>query len=233
MKDDQLAANIAEWIKDHQYTCLADANGVEVWRCQKPGSVNLAFDICITRFGISMFGDIDSLVFSVGASYGLGFLARTPDGYMIEKLDERYRSEREFDEDYFREQVCEAIFERLEESEVQLPDWMADQTLRRGKFDDLTTWLEERLEDENQPLPEDIDLQDLQEILGEAADIEDDAAGHALLHEHEDTLNISDTWECRLTKPSKSLVRRLHYVSHAARQILAIKAAAEQVAHPC
>lgn len=231
MKDDQLAANIAEWIKDHQYTCLADANGVEVWRCQKPGSVNLAFDICITRFGISMFGDIDSLVFGVGSSYGLGFLARTPDGYMIEKLDKRYRDEREFDQGYFHGRLADVVFDLLDSSieEELLPEWMRDEQQRRGKFSELQEWIHEQHEEGCRAL----EFDDLDTVLSQAERIEDGREAHDLLSENEELLDISDTWEFDFTKPSKSLVRRLHYVSHAARQILAIKAAAEQVAHPC
>ena len=216
MSTDQFAENAAKWLKDHQYTCLADANGVEVWRCQKPGSINLAFDICITRFGISMFGDADSLVFNVGRSYGLDFLARNPDGYMIEKLDERYRSEREFDQDAFESIVFEAIIERLRED---LPDGhdQPECTTLAG----LAEWIEEQGFES--------DLAELVDVAHEALFIdENEVRVFDWLRENEEALGLSDTWELRTDKPSESLMRRLHYISHAARQILAIKAAQQQ-----
>ncbi len=216
---EDIAQRIAEWTKDHKYTCLTDANGVEVWRCQQPGSINLAFDICITRFGISVFGDIGTLVFRVGASYGLSFLARTPDGYMIEKLEELYRREREFDEEAFRGIVFDAITERLNS---ELPD----ELLPLPEFDGLAhlrDWIEEQAFED--------DLVDLSDVIGEALLIDENPTRvHDWLADNEEALGLSDTWECRTDKPSSSLVRRLHYVSHAARQILAQKAAEQQVA---
>lgn len=232
MSKQDWAARIAEWLNDHEYTCLADSNGVEVWRCQRPGSIHLAFDICINRFGISMFGDIDSLVFRVGASYGLPFLARDPDGYMIEKLDERYRKEREFDQACFHERLADAVFDLLDSTleEDLLPEWMRDENQRRGKLSELQDWICEQLEDGNDAMAFD----DLTTVLDQAVRIEDAREAHALLSENEELLDVGDTWEWRLTKPSESLVRRLHYVSHAARQILAKKEAeAGQAVQPC
>lgn len=212
MSVDQFAKNAAEWLKDHQYTCMADANGVEVWRCQKPGSIHLAFDICISRFGMAMFGDADSLVFSVGSSYGLDFLARNPDGYMIGKLDERYRCEREFDRERFEAIVFEAITGRLER---ELPDDHAQPECTT--LEELSAWIEEQ-EFENS-------WAELSDVAGEALEIdENEVRIFDWLQEHEDDLDISDTWEYRTDRPSSSLLRRLHYISHAARQILAIKA---------
>lgn len=212
MSHEQYAKNAAEWLKDHQYTCMTDANGVEVWRCQKPGSIHLAFDICITRFGMTMFGDADSLVFNVGSGYGLDFLARNPDGYMIEKLDERYRREREFDCERFEAIVFEAITERLER---ELPDDHAQPECTT--LEELAEWIEEQ-EFENE-------LGDLVDVAGEALSIDENPVRvFDWLRDNEEALDISDTWEYRTDRPSSSLLRRLHYISHAARQILAIKA---------
>ncbi len=212
----QFAKNAADWLKDHQYACLADANGVEVWRCKKPDSIHLAFDICITRFGMTMFGDTGSLVFNADSSYGLPFLARNPDGYMIEKLDERYRSEREFDQDAFESIVFEAIIERLRED---LPDGhdQPECTTLAG----LAEWIEEQGFES--------DLAELVDVAHEALFIdENEVRVFDWLRENEEALGLSDTWELRTDKPSESLMRRLHYISHAARQILAIKAAQQQ-----
>ena len=57
----ELAARVAEDLAQHQYTQLVNENGVEVWRCQQPGTRVYHFDICVTAYGMSMFGDIDVL----------------------------------------------------------------------------------------------------------------------------------------------------------------------------
>lgn len=80
-----LSARVAQDMAQHKYTQLVNENGVEVWRCARPGSSFYGFDICITRFG--MMGDIGPLVFHVGASYGINFLRHQSDGYLHEKLD--------------------------------------------------------------------------------------------------------------------------------------------------
>lgn len=222
MNNETLAASIAEWLKDHQYTCLTEANGVEVWRCQKPGSCNLAFDIVITRFGIAMFGDVGTLVFKVGASYGLPFLARKPDGYMLEKLETQFRAEREFDQPGFLERICFSICERLTlwcEEGVELPEWITDERQRRGKFNELVEWMDEHIEAMGDD--EVLDFHEIQSALAEACNIEDLRAAEDFMEANEEVLGESDTYEWDLTMPSSSLVRRLHYVSHAARAILA------------
>ena len=77
MKDQErseLAARVAEDLAQHEYTQLVNENGVEVWRCQQPGTRVYHFDICVTAYGMSMFGDIDGLLWHVGADYGITFL---------------------------------------------------------------------------------------------------------------------------------------------------------------
>lgn len=40
-----LTARVAEDLAQHQYTQLVNQNGVEVWRCARPGSSCYGFDI--------------------------------------------------------------------------------------------------------------------------------------------------------------------------------------------
>lgn len=70
-------------LANHKYTELANTDELIVWRCQQPGSSFYAFDITITRFGISVVGDIGFLGFQVGTAYGLPFLAGKDVGYYI------------------------------------------------------------------------------------------------------------------------------------------------------
>jgi hypothetical protein len=47
----------------HQYIYRGERNGAEVWRRERADSSIYGFDICVTRVGMSMTGDIGSLVF--------------------------------------------------------------------------------------------------------------------------------------------------------------------------
>ena len=69
--------------------CLTDE--VEVWRFKAPSTIDCAFDIMITAYGMAMVGDFGNLTFNVGSSYGIKFLMHRSKGYVIEKLDEDCR----------------------------------------------------------------------------------------------------------------------------------------------
>lgn len=214
----QLTANAAAWLADHRYTQLVNNGDVEVWRCQTPGSNNLAFDICVTRYGMSVFGDIDGLVFRVGASYGINFLRHQSDGYLHEKLDGCNRDEREFDKENFLERICDAILTRAEE---ELPD-DAVPDLKSEQHNEVLDWLREQRDAETEGLPFD----ELADLLDEAIELDDDSdpqRAYDMAHENEDLLGVSDTWEWSYDQPSRSLMQRLYYVRHAADQIMAMK----------
>lgn len=85
----ELAVSIC---KDFEYTQLAASSDgkitADVWRCSNPKSSDFAHDIVITKMGICAFGDMDPLVFTVGADYGMKFLAGNDVEYrMLSKLD--------------------------------------------------------------------------------------------------------------------------------------------------
>ena len=214
-------ADAAEWLKDHSYTELANAAGVEVWRCQKPGSIHQAFDICMTRFGIAAFGDIGSLTFSVGASYGFPFLAGKDGDYIYEKLEASSKAT-DFDRLAFVGHVESAICDLLSGSRELAPEWMANWSTNQGRGTEIEAWLLDNC-------AVDGELSALVVALREAWAFEDGAdpaKAHDWLSEHEELLETSDSWEWRLRKPTSAVLRRLAKVRHAARVIVAQKAAA-------
>lgn len=224
-EENKLLADTAEWLKDHAYTELANANGVEVWRCQQPGSVHLAFDICITRFGIAVFGDIGSLAFSVGAHYGMAFLAGRDGDYIYGKLEASSKTT-EFDRPGFIQRVEDAMCDWLSHSRESAPEWMEDYSKNQGRGKDILAWLLANAAGDGE-----LSALALAVALREAWEFEGDSSkAHEWLTEHEELLEVSDTWEWDLRKPTDSVLRRLARVRHAARVIVAQKAAAEAAA---
>lgn len=216
-------ADTADWLKDHVYTELANTNGVEVWRCQKPNTIHLAFDICITRFGISVFGDIGSLAFGVGAGYGMKFLAGKDGDYIYSKLEPSSKTT-EFDLPGFIQRVEDAICDLLSHSRESAPEWMENYSTNQGRGKDIEAWLLANADGDGE-------LSALVVALREAWAFEGDSSkAHEWLADHEELLEVGDTWEWDLRKPTDSVLRRLARVRHAAQMIMAQKAAAEAAA---
>lgn len=212
----------AEWLKGHTYTQLGHAKALEVWRCQTPGSVHQAFDICITRFGIAVFGDIGAMTFGVGSSYGIPFLAGADGDYIYDKLAPNSK-ETDFDRSSFVWHVEGAICDLLSGSRETAPEWMADWPANQGRGSEIEAWMLENSATDHE-------LSALVVALREAWAFEegtDPAKAHEWLNDHEELLETSDSWEWRLRKPTSSVLRRLAKVRHAARMIVAQKAAAE------
>lgn len=230
-----LAARVAEDLAKHQYTQLVNENGVEVWRCARPGSSCYGFDICVTRFGMSMMGDIGPLVFHVGASYGINFLRHQSDGYLHEKLDGDIKRV-VIDFDAIRDTVCECVAGRIdyELPSDEVPEWIADipnkgATLEQAE--QLVEWMRDREEAEDERLPF-ASLADVVEEVETFADGRDSEVvlAYDFLRENEELIGGSDLWESTISKPCPSLMARLYYVRHAANAIMAIKEAASAAA---
>jgi len=226
MNHEELAAQAAEWIKDHVYTELVNANGVEVWRCQKPGSINLAFDICVTRFGMAVFGDIGHLTFDVGADYGINFLRHQSEGYVHGKLAASCKAV-DLDKESILASVEEAIIELIDQS---VPDALKPEWLEAGSnLDQLIEWLgmmNEQDEDASLAYGELLECIDhIQQFDDGERDI---VPAFNFLTESEKLLGVSDTWEWGITKPTDNLWRKLYYVRHAANMIMAQKEAAQR-----
>lgn len=126
----------ADNVKDHTVELICGKGSNEIWRCTNKGSSIYGFDLIISRFGIAMYGDTDSLVFGVGSSYGIKFLARdSVCQYMINKLESVYREKRELCEDSLKHLLTETGCRLLEdkfdsyldsdaEEYVLLPEWV-------------------------------------------------------------------------------------------------------------
>lgn len=213
-----------------KYTKLSSGLA-EVWRCKNPKDTFFAFDICITRFGIAAFGDFGSLVFNVGSSYGIGFLAGDDVEYYIHsKLDESCKK-KEFDQDYFDEKRCEAVCNRIasmneaaglddgDEGYIKVPD--------RGEEDaesyvgTLRAFCGEQAENIAFGKPGHETWWGMWEFLDESAS--DSREAHELFSENEGLLLISDTWEYEFEKPCNNLIQRLYMLRHAAKHIMGIK----------
>jgi len=224
-------AEAAEYLKNHQYRPLVDADDVKVWRCQQPGTSAYAFDIMLTRYGIAVVGDIANLTFGVGLSYGLDFLSGDDVGYYIHsKLDEKCKT-REFDEAAFRGALVTGICQRIaDEAEYdayeELPAWVREEK-ERGP--DGSHWKELRdfICTEARKNDADDKWGEWDDLLREASDIGDEHYAGAFMNEHCETLGLGpDWWEIRTTTPAESLMRELYMIRHAALAILAQKQAA-------
>jgi len=227
-----LTARVAGDLAQHQYTQLVNQNGVEVWRCKDPSTTCYGFDICVTRFGMSMMGDIGALVFHVGASYGINFLRHQSDGYLHEKLDGDCKRQ-VIDFDSIRDTVCACIVGRIDEefSADEIPEWIIaipDKGATLDQAEELVEWLRERAaaDDERLPFSELADVIEEVETFADGRDSEVVLA-YDFLSENEDLIGGSDLWETQISKPCPKLMARLFYVRHAANAIMAIKEAAE------
>jgi hypothetical protein len=224
-------AEAAEYLKNHQYRPLVDADDVKVWRCQQPGTSAYAFDIMLTRYGIAVVGDIANLTFGVGLGYGLDFLAGDDVGYYIHsKLDEKCKT-RDFDEAAFRGALIEGICQRIsDEADYdaydELPAWVREEKERGptgSRWAELRAFVrvEARKDDADEKWGEWVDL------LAEATDIGDQHQAGVFMNEYCETLGLGpDWWEICVTTPSESLIRELYMIRHAAREILAQKQSA-------
>lgn len=206
---------VAEWIKDHQYTQLANTDTVEVWRAQKPGSSAYAFDITMSRYGIAVYGDIGSLVFNVGRSYGLKFLAGTDEDYVYRKLDESSR-ETDLDEAYLVDIVHNAIIELLGERDLVLPEWKQAPVPMAERVEELRSWLLQASCPDGEYGALCVALKDCQDLEIKTVD-----SAYQWLSEHQELLELADDLDYTLSKPTNSVMQRIYLVRHAAQMILA------------
>lgn len=213
----------AERMKDHQYTLLTKSETAEVWRARKPGSSAYAFELAITPRGMAAYGDIGSLVWEVGSSYGLEFLANADDDeYVYGKLDHRVREE-ELDQEHLVEIVYDAILELLEDREPEVI-WLGRNAPLLERVAELAGWLQG-----NTALQAEAgEFAALIDALRECQNLEDDSlpGARAWLSDHLELLEIDDDSDFNLGRPSSSVMRDIYMVRHAAQQILAAAAKA-------
>jgi len=98
MKNQEILDRVIEAQKGFVYEKKVDVDGYQIWHCHKPGTRAYSFEIAITREGVCVKGDIDTISWS--RRTGLDFLAgRDVDYYIYSKLDGIYQDKVEVDEE--------------------------------------------------------------------------------------------------------------------------------------
>lgn len=228
----------AENVKDHTVELICGKGSNEIWRCTKNGSSTYGFDLVISRFGIAMYGDTDSLVFSVGSSYGIEFLARSSVcSYMISKLESVYREKRELCEESLKQVVIEAGCRLLEDEFVSyipedgvscadLPEWL-------NSADHKEVTLEKLIEEMQKHAPEqphqffDLFPSAAETLLDERAPDGLESV-QAWMQEFHNDLNLGPEWyEHTISKYPSSLIQRLEMLRLCALKIQEVKNAGD------
>lgn len=231
----------AENVANHTVELVSGAGTNEIWRCTNNGSSMYGFDLVISRFGIAMYGDVDSLVFSVGSQYGIEFLAReSVCGYMISKLETEYREKRELDEDSLRKVLTEAGCQLLEhkfesyldpndinqEDRIELPEWL-------GSTDHRDQDLDKVLEELQKHAPEQTHCK-FDEFYDRVQELLEDRAPNGLqaveayISEHYDELYLGPEWyEHTISQHDSHLIQRLEMLRLCALKIKKVKEAGD------
>lgn len=220
-RTERYAAIAASRLDRHQYTRLTlPGSPLEAWRCKRPDTTNYAFDLVISRFGIASFGDTANLMFRVGASYGLPFLAGNDVEYYIHsKLDECCKKT-ELDDTTYQQALLQTITQWLADNDHEAP--------AQGEMDDdtyreiLGDWLWE------QYLASDVMADDhdtfyaLHDALAHQHPNSADEA-HETMAELASKLDESYDYDHSFTRPANHLIQDLYVLRHAAQQILKLK----------
>jgi hypothetical protein len=224
----------AENVKDHTVERVCGNGPTEVWRCTNKGSSCYGFDLVISRFGIAMYGDVDSLVFKVGSAYGIDFLARqSVCQYMISKLEPEYYNKRELDEDALRQVLVEAGCELLEEEFVPYFDGNDDIELAEWVGGSAPITLDMVIEEMKKHAPEQEHMHfdtfpDYVETLLEERVPDGLQAVESFISEQYDELNLGCEWyEHTISKHDGSLIQRLEMLRICALKIQEVKNAGD------
>lgn len=244
MISDQFARELeqaAENVANHTVEFICGKGSNEIWRCTNNGSSCYGFDLVISRFGIAMYGDVDSLVFSVGSQYGIDFLARkSVCGYMISKLESEYREKRELDEDALKYVLAMNGAELLEQQFIpyvdpdtceytELPVWVSEASsgnVKARQLDDVIELMEKHANNQEHMF---FDL-----FLSACDILLTDRAGDGLqaveayLSEEYEALNLGPEWyEHTISKHDSRLIQRLEMLRICAVKIQEIKNAGD------
>ena len=216
-------AQAAENVKDHQVSLVMKNGANELWRCTNNGSSVYGFDLIISRFGMACYGDCDSLVFKVGASYGTAFLARkSVDGYYIEKLEPEFREKNALDEDALRALLLSRGVDLWDHraqpgAEFEEPDYfepVRDGATMPKQLEQFINWLRGMLEHEDPAVQLfagyfEVWIDKVEELLEEH--IHDDVrATEAFLNLNQDDLFLGSEWyETSIRTYDGRLIQRL------------------------
>lgn len=228
----------ADNVKNHTVELVSGVSKYgtnEIWRCTNNGSSTYGFDLAISRFGIAMYGDVDTLVFSVGSQYGIDFLARdSVCSYMIGKLEPEYREKREIDEDSLRQMLTTAGLSLLINKYVayvpdddtgndllELPEW-ATYDNPAVTLDMVVEFMEQH--ENEQPHTK---FEEFRESTGYLLDeVAPNGIGDAEYHMRENygVLNLGPEWyENTYSKHSGTLIQRLEMLRLCALKIKEVK----------
>lgn len=206
----------------------------EIWRCTNNGSSMYGFDLVISRFGIAMYGDVDSLVFSVGSQYGIDFLVRdSVCSYMISKLEPEYRNKRELDEDRLRKVLLEAGCRLLEEEFIPyvpdgeddyngLPEWLGSANSADQTWENLIDELQKHAPE--QPHMKFEEFCDNAELLLDARAYDGLQAVESFLAENCNELYLGPEWyEHTISRHDGGLIQKLEMLRLCAIKIKTVK----------
>jgi len=233
-------------LESHEYTPIFvdDEKGEEIWRCAKPQSSTHGFDIVVTRFGIAMMGDIGPLVFTVGLTYGMPFLAGTDVEYYIYSKLEHVCKEKEFDKEAITQTTVEYIVEELrsrlpnpflmdtmadevDTNIVKEPAWLKEDSEDTATLEDLRGYVDVTYHalpmnnSQHEFFEELMNFLDNVECWEEARQAYDDLTDSTFLQ-------FDDSWEWTYDKPKECLIATLYMLNTAAKKIMEIKKAAKE-----
>jgi archaellum component FlaC len=226
-------------LKHHEYNLIASGDNCEVWRCKRPGTSIYGFDICVSLFGIAIHGDIGNLSFNVGSYYGMPFLAGRDVGYYIHsKLDYIYYSKREVKPELIKDMISSEFF-------YQLRDLVHDPLELESDESEEDIGLGVKISEDSEHLQSMVDLAEkissgeigfsnffagqvkrIKDLLSAYRVMEicnfDITEDHTYRIMYENT-NIDMSDGINITESDESIMLRLYFVNHAAKQIMKIK----------
>jgi hypothetical protein len=229
---------------EYRQVVSSDQETAEIWRAERPGSSDMAFDIVVTRYGISVFGDMGALVFNVGAQYGIKFLAGDDvRGYIHGKLDDMCKKE-ELDPRRAVQLVAQGVVDYLDAvwygpAKAGVPDGgihQAAEALRKslgtdpaGALENFMTACQGHEEAGWEGFhagfqPGDV-AQRIQNLLIDVRNEKDPQEVRRILDDCSSEFYgvFDDLSGCQLTAPAQSLMTKLYMVNLAAKQIMAGK----------
>lgn len=216
-------AQAAENVKDHQVQLIMKNGANELWRCTRGNSSCYGFDLAVSRFGMAVYGDCDSLVFKVGASYGTEFLARKClDGYYISKLEPEFREQTSLDEDALRALLLSrgiALWDSFgkPDSAFLEPDYfepVRDGAIKPEQLGMFINWLRELRDNDADAIQLNAGyfeswIDKVEELLEEHTH-DDVKSTEAFLHLNQSDLYLDSEWyETRIRAYSGRLIQRL------------------------
>ncbi|MEJ6002747.1 hypothetical protein [Paucibacter soli] len=235
------ATEAARKLSGFTYTNLsssgAGVDACELWRCQKPGTTNDAFDICVTHRGLAVFGDIDGLLFQAG--FTMKHLAGDDVAYMHGKLEAQCK-EKEFDPNAFQGLVLSFSETAIEDAGLIPPRHPEEQSFaalhagekrgRRISSSELFAWWRQHglktVDTSEAKLSQMKVLDGVRELLDQASSVSsvEEACGFLDVCASEPDSLVPKDWssDVNFHRPCRHLVARLHMVNQAAKAIQAL-----------